>query len=95
MGAEYEDTWALSPDRKSCPDPQPEVEQEEHSDTCTAKVEEGLWWQPGDPTSQYDSVLHLDGSKGPGPRLGPTPGPGQGPGPGLKHIVQRHEQLHH
>ncbi|XP_056258885.1 voltage-dependent N-type calcium channel subunit alpha-1B isoform X2 [Seriola aureovittata] len=85
LGAEYEDTWAPSTDRRCRPglreqgEPGPE---EETSDTCSGEPEETSWRAADTNTAQrYDTVLHLDGLSRAGSR------------DGVRQLVKKHETL--
>ncbi|XP_054875100.1 voltage-dependent N-type calcium channel subunit alpha-1B isoform X5 [Amphiprion ocellaris] len=64
LGAEYEDTWARSPDRR--PRTVKRIEEEprpvEEEETTAGEPEEPSWRTAGADTGlKYDTVLHLDG----------------------------------
>ncbi|XP_074474075.1 voltage-dependent N-type calcium channel subunit alpha-1B isoform X1 [Sebastes fasciatus] len=90
QGAEYEDTWAPSPDRKGRPVQQLRVEEDlgpvEGADTCAGDPEaEGPSWRGRDTDTnvqKYDTVLHLDGLSRAGRR------------DGVRQVVRKHEILH-
>lgn len=78
LGAEYEDTWAPSPDKKRRVQ-QVEGEQEEAD---TGEPEEPLWKATNTDTGQkFDTVLHLDGSSWAGRRNG------------VRQMVKKHQTL--
>ncbi|KAL7377452.1 hypothetical protein ABVT39_028200 [Epinephelus coioides] len=84
LGAEYEDTWAPSPDRKGRAGQRSEAEPEpvEGDDTCTEDPEEPPWRSAHTDTEhEYDAVLHLDGLSRAGRR------------DGVRHVIRKHETL--
>ncbi|KAI9518381.1 hypothetical protein NQZ68_037944 [Dissostichus eleginoides] len=82
LGAEYEDTWAVSPDRRSGPGLQ-RAEGEpgpvEGEDPCSGDPEGPVW--RADMVQKYDSVLHLEDQSR------------AGRGDGVRQIVRKHETL--
>ncbi|XP_051268614.1 voltage-dependent N-type calcium channel subunit alpha-1B isoform X1 [Dicentrarchus labrax] len=83
LGAEYEDTWAPSPDKSRRPSPEDEPGPVEGSDTGAGDPEEPSWGavDTGTDTAQkYDAVLHLDGHS-------------TGRRDGVRHFVKKHETL--
>ncbi|KAF1377276.1 hypothetical protein PFLUV_G00199030 [Perca fluviatilis] len=87
LGAEYEDTWAPSPDRRGSPSQQVEEEEEEAGPVEGADTDagdpEGPSWRAGDTNTvhKYDTVLHLDGQSRAGRR------------DGVRQIFWKHETL--
>lgn len=85
LGAEYEDTWAPSPDRTRRPSQQAEEEEAgpaEGADTCAGDPEEPSWRAVDSDTEQrYDTVLHLDGLSRAGRR------------DGVRQLVRKHDTL--
>ncbi len=84
LGAEYEDTWAPSPDKSRRAGQQVEEEpwSAEGSESGAGDTEEPSWKAADTQTVQkYDAVLHLDGLS----RAGRSDG--------LRQIVRRHELL--
>lgn len=65
LGAEYEDTWAPSSDKKRPPRKRARGEggsKEETSDPCDGEPDEASWRATDpDAVQRYDTVLHLDG----------------------------------
>ncbi|XP_078126806.1 voltage-dependent N-type calcium channel subunit alpha-1B isoform X1 [Sander vitreus] len=84
LGAEYEDTWARSPDRRDRPSQQVEEEAGpvEGADTGAGDPE-GPSWRAGDTDTvqKYDTVLHLDVQSRAGRR------------DGVRQIFRKHETL--
>lgn len=79
QGAEYEDTWALSPDRRR---PKRAEAAPEEADICAVTSGEPSWGPAQDDlTHKFDTVLHLDGAKG------------AGLGGGVQQAVWTHETL--
>ncbi|XP_041825615.1 voltage-dependent N-type calcium channel subunit alpha-1B [Melanotaenia boesemani] len=63
LGAEYEDTWAPSPDKKRGPKKRAkgEPEHDEQAEACSGELEEPSWKTVKESTKQkYDTVLQLD-----------------------------------
>ncbi|GLD56702.1 voltage-dependent N-type calcium channel subunit alpha-1B-like protein [Lates japonicus] len=86
LGAEYEDTWAPSPDKRRRPGQQDEGESGAagETDSCAGEPEEPSWRAADSNThtgQKYDTVLHLDGLS----RMGKSDGVCQ--------IVKKHETL--
>lgn len=85
QGAEYEDTWAPSPERKPCSGQRAEDEKlgpAEGTHTCTGDPEEPSWRASDTDTGQkFDTVLHLDGLSRAGRR------------DGVRHMVKKHQTL--
>ncbi|KAM3599368.1 uncharacterized protein V6R79_004593 [Siganus canaliculatus] len=84
LGAEYEDTWAPPPGKKSSQPAQrgqEEAEPVEGTDTDDGDSEEPSW-RPADPDSlqKYDAVLHLGRSS-------------EGKKDGARQLIKKHEIL--
>ncbi|XP_061590464.1 voltage-dependent N-type calcium channel subunit alpha-1B [Cololabis saira] len=76
LGSEYEDTWAVSPDRKQ--GPSKEVKEDsgdaEDPDVYAEELQESSWRAGQEEAgNKYDTVLHLVGER----RAGPQDGVGQ------------------
>lgn len=84
LGAEYEDTWAPSPNKTRRPSQRVEEKPgfAEGSDTDAGDLEEPSWRSADSDTVQkYDAVLHLDSVS----RAGRTDG--------VRQIIRKHEIL--
>lgn len=84
LGAEYEDTWAPSPDKRRRLGQRAEEESgpAEEADLCSDEPEEPSWRAADARTAQrYDTVLHLDGWSRAGRK------------DGVRQIVRKHEIL--
>ncbi|KAM6975192.1 voltage-dependent N-type calcium channel subunit alpha-1B isoform 2-T2 [Tautogolabrus adspersus] len=83
LGAEYEDTWAPSPDRSRSPGRQVEEEPPgpEGADICAGDPEGPSWKAVDTENKKYDAVFHLDGLS----RAGRDDG--------VRQVVRRHETL--
>ncbi|XP_040915486.1 voltage-dependent N-type calcium channel subunit alpha-1B isoform X3 [Toxotes jaculatrix] len=84
LGAEYEDTWAPSPDSRRSPGQRAEGEPgpAEDTDAWAGEPERPLWRAADTHTDhKYDTVLHLDGLS----RAGRTDG--------VRQVVRKHETL--
>ncbi|KAM6902920.1 putative voltage-dependent N-type calcium channel subunit alpha-1B [Xenentodon cancila] len=73
LGAEYEDTWAMSPDRKQGPSKQAKEDSgdAEEIEVCAEESEEPSWRAVQEEAGhKYDTVLHLVGVRRAGPQDG-------------------------
>ncbi|CAJ1070821.1 hypothetical protein KUCAC02_009466 [Xyrichtys novacula] len=78
LGAEYEDTWAQSPDRGGTPGWRAE---DEPPGLGEAEDPREPSWKAAETEQKYDAVLHLDGLSRTGRR------------DGVRQVVRRHEAL--
>lgn len=82
LGAEYVDTWAVSPESSGLPGQQVEKEQGPLEETDTTGADGTEEASCGASTlHKYDTVLHLDEVEGPERR------------DGVRHITMKHETL--
>ncbi len=83
LGAEYEDTWAPSPDKSHRPVRQVEDEPWSVEGSDGTEDTEEVSWRASDTHTghKYDAVLHLDGLSRVGRR------------DGVRQIIRRHEML--